>query len=271
MWRNEKEGNLGTSNLGDQLYEEQPATNEYKLYQLGLKTIRGEDVILGNYIDRPCLFVNIAPGCGLSAEEYKILNQIYDKLQPEGLEIFAFPCDNFGNCPDDEAALIDFHELIMKAKFPLMEKISVNPNPDDEEIAPNTSPLDEYPLYKLLKNSTDGDPVFFDYTTKFLVLPGGRVWRFNDRFVFRTLTLEQFIRRKIGVDTDSTATTPLLDSDSDLEKRTTEWAGAELPTFDGLEVRAELGKSYGDKHLEKILKAGRWPLPRADTEEVIDA
>ena len=85
------------------------------------------------------------------------------------------------------------------------------------------------------------------------------MWRFNDRLIYRTMTLEQFIRRKWGIDTDSTQTTPQPETDSDHQHRKVEWAGAEWPLYEGLDFKIELGKDYGDPRIKKMIEAGRWP------------
>eukprot|EP00469_Lotharella_globosa_P012526 CAMPEP_0167783768 /NCGR_PEP_ID=MMETSP0111_2-20121227/7254_1 /TAXON_ID=91324 /ORGANISM="Lotharella globosa, Strain CCCM811" /LENGTH=272 /DNA_ID=CAMNT_0007674743 /DNA_START=228 /DNA_END=1046 /DNA_ORIENTATION=- len=231
-----------------------------KFYQFKANDIYGQPVYFGEQFQNLCIIVNVASRSGLAQQEYKKLNDLYEKYKPYGLEIFAFPCDNFHNCPDDEEALLEFHEEKMKAKFPLMEKISVNPNPYDEEVGPNTSPPYEHPLYTMLKNQTDGLPIVNDFLTKFIILPGGRIWRFNDRLIFRTITLEQWIRRKWGYDTDSTATTPQPETDSEHEHRKVEDCGANWPLLEGLNLDLEVGKDYGDPLLKKIIKAGRWPF-----------
>mmetsp|Transcript_5106 Transcript_5106/g.6748 ORF Transcript_5106/g.6748 Transcript_5106/m.6748 type:complete len:251 (-) Transcript_5106:167-919(-) len=240
----------------------------------------GKPIHLNDFEEKLIIFVNVATRCGIAQEEYNILNEMYEKYHDFGLEIFAFPCDNFSNCPDDEEYLVEFHEDMMKAKFPLSEKISVNEN-KFEEIGENTSPPEVHPLYEFLKDKTDQQPVKWDFLTKFVVLPGGRIWRFNDRIAYRTMTLEQFVRRKWGIDSDSTATSlraESTDSDDDgktareetdeLEEgehhhrrhRKVEDAGAKFPLYEGISLQAELAKDYGDPLLAKMIRHGRWPF-----------
>jgi len=230
------------------------------IYHQEFKDIFGNPVYMRDYFNKLCIIVNVATRSGMSQDEYSKLNQLYERYHDYGLEILAFPCDNFNHCPDENELILQWHEEIMKAKFPIMEKISVNPN-NYEEVGENTSPPNEHPLYTFLKNATDGQAIPMDYQTKFIVLPMGRIWRFNDRYLFRTITLEQFIRRKWNIDTDSTATTIEVDTDEE-KQRKVENCGVEFPRYEGIKFNIQLGKSYGDKTLDYVLKQGRWPFNR---------
>ena len=55
------------------------------------------------------LVVNVASKWGLTDSNYKQLVQIYDELSKSGLEIVAFPSNQFGNQePGTSKEIIDF-------------------------------------------------------------------------------------------------------------------------------------------------------------------
>jgi glutathione peroxidase len=69
------------------------------------------------------------------------MTPIYDKYGPKGLEILAFPCNQFGKQePNSDKDILDFAEKNYKVKYPMFSKIEVN--------GENASPL-----YKYLKTS----------------------------------------------------------------------------------------------------------------------
>lgn len=42
------------------------------------------------------LVVNVASKCGLTKKNYTMLHDVYRKYKTQGLEILAFPCNQFG-------------------------------------------------------------------------------------------------------------------------------------------------------------------------------
>merc|ERR1712118_631011 len=62
----------------------------------------------------------------MGAQNYKELNTLYDKYSGEGLEILAFPCNQFGaQEPGTNAEVLQFAQR-KGAKFPVMAKVDVN-------------------------------------------------------------------------------------------------------------------------------------------------
>ncbi len=41
--------------------------------------------------------VNVASKCRMAKENYKMLNELYAQYRDHGLEIMAFPCEQFGS------------------------------------------------------------------------------------------------------------------------------------------------------------------------------
>ncbi|KAK9169841.1 hypothetical protein Syun_001981 [Stephania yunnanensis] len=57
---------------------------------------QGTDVDLSTYKGKAMLIVNVASQCGLTNSNYTELAKLYEKYIDQGLEILAFPCDQFG-------------------------------------------------------------------------------------------------------------------------------------------------------------------------------
>mmetsp|Transcript_17550 Transcript_17550/g.24551 ORF Transcript_17550/g.24551 Transcript_17550/m.24551 type:complete len:120 (-) Transcript_17550:751-1110(-) len=101
----------------------------------------------------------------MTDNNYKQLVALYEKYQSEGLEILAFPCNQFGSqepgSPSDIRSFVDGYGV----KFPMMEKIDVN--------GPNT-----HPVYSFLK--ADGGDILWNFATKFVIDKEGKtVTRFD--------------------------------------------------------------------------------------------
>jgi len=129
------------------------------------KDIRGNDVKLSEYAGKVLLIVNVASQCGLTNSNYKELNVLYDKYRTKGLEILAFPCNQFAG--QEPGSNEDIQETVctrFKAEFPIFDKINVNGK-------------DTAPLFKYLKSQKGGflgDGIKWNFT-KFLVDKDGKV------------------------------------------------------------------------------------------------
>ena len=68
----------------------------------------------------------MASNCGLTKNNYKQLNELYDKYEPQGLRILAFPSNQFNN--QEPGCDIDIKEFAKKnnVKFDMFTKIEVN-------------------------------------------------------------------------------------------------------------------------------------------------
>ena len=60
-----------------------------------VKDINGKEVKLSSYKGKVLLIVNVASYCGFT-KQYSGLEEIYKKYKDKGFEIFAFPCNQFG-------------------------------------------------------------------------------------------------------------------------------------------------------------------------------
>lgn len=85
----------------------------------------GRHTDLAAYRGRVALIVNVASRCGLTPQ-YEGLEQLYRDKHDDGLEILAFPANDFnGQEPGSDAEIRQFCELNYQVSFPLFAKISV--------------------------------------------------------------------------------------------------------------------------------------------------
>lgn len=110
------------------------------------------------------LIVNTASKCGFTPQ-YEGLEKLHQEFKDQGLEILAFPCNQFGHQePGDADEIKNFCSLNYDVSFPLMEKIDVNGDDAD-------------PLWKYLKSEKSGllgSRIKWNFT-KFLVDRDGNV------------------------------------------------------------------------------------------------
>lgn len=66
------------------------------LYEVPLVTYDGKDFDANQFRGKVCLAINVASQWGLTAKSYRQLKTLQDKYQSQGLEILAFPCNQFG-------------------------------------------------------------------------------------------------------------------------------------------------------------------------------
>lgn len=110
------------------------------------------------------LIVNTASKCGFTPQ-YEGLEKLHQEYKDKGLEILAFPCNQFGHQePGNADEIKNFCSLNYDVSFPLMEKIDVNGDDAD-------------PLWKYLKSEKSGllgSRIKWNFT-KFLVDREGNV------------------------------------------------------------------------------------------------
>ena len=137
------------------------------IYEYQVKSNSGELVSLEQYRGKTLLIVNVASQCGFTPQ-YQGLEAVYQKFKGRGLEILAFPCNQFGNQePGTDQEIKSFCETRYQVSFPLFGKIEVNGKNAD-------------PLYGFLKSEGKGilgsEAIKWNFT-KFLVDKTGQVVR----------------------------------------------------------------------------------------------
>lgn len=135
-----------------------------KVTEFQVKQADGSDLDLSKHKGKVLLIVNTASKCGFTPQ-YEGLEKLHQEYQDKGLEILAFPCNQFGNQePGDADEIRNFCSLNYDVSFPLMGKIEVNGNDAD-------------PLWKYLKSEKSGllgSRIKWNFT-KFLVDRDGNV------------------------------------------------------------------------------------------------
>lgn len=102
-----------------------------------LNKIDGSETTLAAYQGKVLLVVNVASKCGLTPQ-YEGLEKLYKEKKAQGLEILAFPANNFlAQEPGTNEEIQQFCSLTYDVSFPLFAKISVAGD-------------DKHPLYQAL-------------------------------------------------------------------------------------------------------------------------
>lgn len=134
------------------------------IYSLTVKDNKGGDVPLDRYGGKLLLIVNTASRCGFTSQ-YEGLQQLYDKYKDKGLEILAFPCNQFmGQEPGTNEEIAEFCSLNYGVTFPIFDKIDVKGK-------------NKHPLFDYLTSQSKGllgKEIKWNFT-KFLVSPEGKV------------------------------------------------------------------------------------------------
>lgn len=139
------------------------------IYDFDIQRASGESESMTAYRDKVLLIVNTASACGFT-KQYAGLESLYEALAPQGLEILAFPCNQFGGQePGSDEEIQSFCTTKFNTTFPVFKKIEVNGG-------------DTHPLYRFLKKQAKGvlgtEAIKWNFT-KFLVDRNGDV---VDRF-----------------------------------------------------------------------------------------
>jgi len=135
-----------------------------EIYNFKVNNSKGEEVELSTNKGKVMLIVNTASKCGFTYQ-YEGLQDLHDLYNKEGLEILAFPCNQFKNQESGtDKEIQSFCQLNYGLKFPVYSKIDVNGD-------------DAHPLYKYLKKQKKGllgSNIKWNFT-KFLVDREGNV------------------------------------------------------------------------------------------------
>ncbi|GKU86648.1 hypothetical protein SLEP1_g1145 [Rubroshorea leprosula] len=135
------------------------------IHEFAVKDCKGKDVDLTIYKGKVLLVVNVASKCGLMDKNYTQLTELYNKYKDKGLEILAFPCNQFlKQEPGTSQEAQEFACTRYKADYPIFQKVRVNGR-------------NAAPVYKFLKASKQGflgSRIKWNFT-KFLVDREGQV------------------------------------------------------------------------------------------------
>jgi len=135
------------------------------IYDVPVKTLKGEDASLQEHQDQAVLFVNVASKCGLTPQ-YEGLERLQQKYKDRGFTVIGVPCNQFmGQEPGTAEEIEEFCSTTYGVSFPLLEKTDVN-GPE------------KHPLYDQLQQVADAEGHTGDIRwnfEKFLIAPDGEV------------------------------------------------------------------------------------------------
>lgn len=122
-----------------------------------------KEVKLSDYNGKVLMIVNVASECGYT-KQYAGLQEIYEKYNPQGFEILAFPCNDFGGQePGTNEQIQNFCSSKFGVTFKLFDKIKV--------LGKDKSPLYE----RLINNSvTEKGDVKWNFE-KFIISKEGKI------------------------------------------------------------------------------------------------
>ena len=102
------------------------------VHDFKVKTIDGKDYDLKELSGKVLMLVNVASQCGLTDSQYSSLESLYRQYKDKGLEILAFPANNFGG--QEPGTNLEIKAFCAKkdVSFKLFAKISVK----GDDIAP---------------------------------------------------------------------------------------------------------------------------------------
>ncbi|KAL0459560.1 UNVERIFIED_CONTAM: putative glutathione peroxidase 5 [Sesamum latifolium] len=93
------------------------------LHDFTVKDSKGNLVNLNIYEGKVLLVVNVASKCGFTNSNYTQLTELYTKYKDKGLEILAFPCNQFMNQePGSTQEAEQFACTRFKAEYPIFQK-----------------------------------------------------------------------------------------------------------------------------------------------------
>jgi glutathione peroxidase len=104
------------------------AMNE-SLYQIPLKSINGQALMLADFKGLVLLVVNVASKCGLTPQ-YEGLESLFKRYRKRGLQVLGFPCNDFASQEPGSADDIQrFCTTNFAVDFPMFEKVNINSEP----------------------------------------------------------------------------------------------------------------------------------------------
>lgn len=135
-----------------------------KFYDFKVNNHLGNEVTLDKYQDKVVVVVNTASKCGFTGQ-YEQLEELYQTYNEKGLEIIAFPCNQFGEQEKgSDTEIQSFCQLNYGLTFPVYSKLEVNGE-------------NEHPLYTYLKSEKKGvlgKDIKWNFT-KFIIDRNGNV------------------------------------------------------------------------------------------------
>jgi len=159
------------------------------IYDLTVKTRKGEEFALSALQGKLLLIVNTATGCGFTPQ-YEALEKLYEAYHDKGLEVLDFPCNQFGHqAPGEDEEIHAFCTGKYKTQFDQFKKIDVNGEaeeplftelkaqaPDDEPVHGLKAKAAMAGIAKISTSCKAPNDIKWNFT-KFLVDRNGKVVR----------------------------------------------------------------------------------------------
>lgn len=133
------------------------------IYDIPVKTEKGEQYALDRYEGKVMMIVNTASKCGFT-NQFTQLEELYNKYKDEGFVVLGFPSDQFKQELSSSEEAAEFCRLDYGVTFPMHEMIKVKS-------------ADAHPLFQHLSSEAKGllgQSVKWNFT-KFLVDRDGNV------------------------------------------------------------------------------------------------
>lgn len=133
------------------------------IYDIPIKTEKGEQYELDRYKGQVMMIVNTASKCGFT-NQFTQLEELYEKYKEEGFVVLGFPSDQFKQELSSGEEAAEFCRLDYGVTFPMHEMVKVNG-------------AEAHPLFKHLSSEAKGllgQSVKWNFT-KFLVDRDGNV------------------------------------------------------------------------------------------------
>ena len=164
------------------------------IYEVKVKTRKGEDFDLKTLKGKVSLVVNTATGCGFTPQ-YEAIEKLYEKYHDKGFEVLDFPCDQFGHqAPGTDEEIHEFCTAKYQTTFDQFSKIDVNGENEsevytilkeqqpDEEVVGLKNKMAMKAVAKISKTCKKKGDIVWNFT-KFLVdKDGNAVKRYNPTF-----------------------------------------------------------------------------------------
>lgn len=152
----------------------------FDIYTIPLTRIDGSVGTLSEYRGKVLMVVNVASKCGLTPQ-YDALEKIYARFRASGLEILAFPANDFaGQEPGSNEEIAQFCRGTFGTSFPMFSKITV--------VGPSKHPLYAELIDVLPASQGAGKQDMIDNLIKFGVTPNSEpelMWNFEKFLVGR--------------------------------------------------------------------------------------
>lgn len=110
------------------------------MWNLPIKTLRGQPTSLAAHEGKAILVVNVASRCGLTPQ-YATLEALQGRYAAKGFTVLGVPCNQFGGQEPGSAEQIEaFCATTYGVSFPMTEKIDVN-GPDRHPLYRELTPI----------------------------------------------------------------------------------------------------------------------------------